>query len=675
MASSKTSAQGTNCRVLMFHETKFYDGAVAASSDVYPDNFRDMMDFLERRAYNVIPLSQMVEWRKGNGTIPQNAVVVTYDDNYIGNHEYAGPIHQELVMPGVFFAHTGYAGVMSSRDHGDWNELGFCEKWGLVTCESHTVTHPDLTTTPNLDSELQNSKSAIQANLAGKTCRYLAYPFGAYNATVIARAQAAGYEAALTTQGGLNTATTPLFELRRDGIGIGVTLNGFKSIMGFSGTDTGGPVIVDNADAGYSSTGTWTTAGSTAANYGHYGATYRQATVAATQSATSRFTPSLSAGTYDVYTWYQAPAADPSQNTSQALYRVNHASGTASVTVNQRINKACWVLLGRYTFTAGSTGYVEISNQAANGTYVCADAVKFQPVAAGAAAATVPLIVDNSTAGGFATTGSWSDSTSGYPYGANCKVTAGSAGAASATATWTAAIPRHGVYEIGAWFTTSNPTYRSAAVPYTVSVAGGSRTVAVNQQDGAGGAKRFVNLGTFRLKAGSQAVVSVSNAIGSTTQFVSADAVRIKWVADAPWFVSDNTDGAGAFETVGAWTSSANAGYYGSNSLITQGTGGVKSATWKFNVPVTGTWEPAAWWVAASDAYRSTVAPYSVTHAGGTAATPQNQTLNGSRFNALGQWVFNAGIGIPAVKLTDQAPDTNDYVSADAVKMTYLGPQ
>jgi peptidoglycan/xylan/chitin deacetylase (PgdA/CDA1 family) len=667
-------AQGTSARVLMFHETKFYDGVIAATSDVYPDNFRDMLEFLARRGYGVIPTAQFVNWRKGSGSIPNNAVVLTFDDNYIGNHEYAHPIMQELVMPGTFFTHTGYVNVYTNRDHGDWNELNFCEKWGLVTCESHTVTHPYLTQTAQLDYELQQSKADIQNNIPGKTCRYLAYPFGNYDANVIARAQAAGYEAAFTTLGGLNTMSTPLFELRRDGIGIGVTLKQFKSILGYTGSDPGGPVIVDNADSGFTVTGTWSTLGSNSSNYGHYGTDYRQASVAATQSATARWTPSLSAGLHDVFVWYQAPA-DPYLNSSSALYRVGHASGTATVYVDQRINKARWVYLGRYNFNAGTGGYVELSNQASSGSYVCADAVKFQPVSSTAPAPLQPIIVDNSTAGGFSTTGTWSTSTSGFPWGANCVIAAGSSGAATASASWTATIPRHGVYEVGVWFTTSNSTYRSNAVPYTVNVAGGPKTVTVNQQDSAGGAKRFVVLGTFRLAAGSQQVVTVRNNIGSTTQYVSADAVYIRWVADAPYFISDNTSGASYFSTVGSWTVSANAGYYGTNSLITQGTGGLKSATWKFTLPVAGRYEPAAWWVAASDAYRSTTAPYTVTHAGGSTTVNTNQTTNGSRFNPLGQWSFNVGISQPLVTLTNQVPDTNDYVSADAVKMTYLGPQ
>ncbi|AXA34903.1 Polysaccharide deacetylase [Candidatus Sumerlaea chitinivorans] len=674
-ASLSAFAQGTSARVFMFHETKFYDGQVAATSDVYPDNFRDMLEFLARAGYNVIPVSQLVEWHKGNATIPTNAVVLTFDDNYIGNHQYAHPIMQELVMPGTFFAHTGYVGGPTSRDHGTWAQLDFCEKWGLVTCESHTVTHPYLTQTSNLTYELVNSKQAIESNL-GKTCRYLAYPFGDYNSTVIAAAQAAGYEAAFTTKGGLNYLTTPRYELNRNGIGIDVTLKGFKSILGYTGSDSGGPIIIDNADSGFTVTGTWSTLGSASSNYGHYGTNYRQANVAATQSATARFTPTLpTTGYYDVFTWYQAPT-DPYLNTDRALYRIAHKNGTTTVYVNQRINKACWYYLGRYQFNSGTSGYVEISNQASTGSYVCADAVKFQPVSSTAPTPLAnPIIVDNSTSGQFSTTGTWSDSTSGYPYGTNCKVALGSSGAATATASWTATIPRHGVYEIGVWFTTSNATYRSSQVPYTVAAVGGNKTILVNQQDSAGGAKRFVNLGTFRLAAGTYPVVTVSNAIGSSTQYVSADAVRIRWVANAPTFTSDNTSGAAYFATTGTWTVSANAGYYGTNSLIAQAAGGLKTATWKFNLPVAGIYEPSVWWVAASDAYRSTSVPYTITHASGTATVYKNQTTAGSVFNALGQWTFNAGLSVPAVQVSTNIADPNDYVSADAARMTYLGPQ
>jgi hypothetical protein len=86
-----------------------------------------------------------------------------------------------------------------------------------------------------------------------------------------------------------------------------------------------------------------------------------------------RWTPNLpAAGNYEVYAWW---TANP-KRTATAPYLIAHASGTATVTVNQREagSGAKWRLLGTYAFQAGSEGYVELSGQQGE---ACADAVRF----------------------------------------------------------------------------------------------------------------------------------------------------------------------------------------------------------------------------------------------------------------------------------------------------------
>lgn len=653
-------AQGTSARILMFHDTAFFDGLTAATGDVYPDNFRDMMDFLERN-YNVIPLSQFVAWRQGSGTIPTNAVVITFDDNYEGNYDFARPIMAELGHVGTNFAHTGYVGVLTSRDHGDWAELNNEIATGVMDVQAHTVNHVNLTTDPNPDFELQQSKASIEANIPGHTCRFLAYPFGGYNATVISKAQTAGYVAAVTTLGGANTSSTPLLELRRDGIGVGVTLADLKVTLGYAGSDPGGPVIVDNSTSGFTTTGTWSTVGTTSTSIGQHGANYRRASVAASQSATARFTPSLAATFYDVYAWH-ASETDPYLNSPSVTYRVRHKTGTATVAVNQRINKAGWHYLGRWEFSAGTGGYVEISNASASGTYVCADAAKWVPTTSGAPAPAVPQIVDT-----FSTTGTWTTSTSGFPYGADCKVILGSAGAATATATWNVNVPSAGWYEIGVWYTTSNSSFRSNAAPYTVSHADGASVVNVNQQDSAGGAKRFTSLGTFRLAAGAQNLLSLSNAIGSTTQYVSADAIRVKRIAAAPSGIEtivDNTDPGFAAST--NWsTSTSNAGYYGANYRVRATASVTDLASWQASLPTAGNYTVYARWSAHSN--RASAAPYTVVHSGGTTTVNANQQINNGAWVSLGTYSFAAGTS-ERVRLSCWTA-SGSYVVADAVRL------
>jgi len=662
-AAAVAAAQGTSARILMYHDVAFFDGATAAATgDVFPDGFRDQMDFLERN-YNVISLEQFVNWRQGSGSIPANAVVITFDDNYEGEHDFARPVMKELGHVGTNFAHTGYVGVLTSRDHADWNELNIQQSSGVLDVQSHTVNHVNLTTDPNPDFELQQPKASIEANIPGHVCKYIAYPFGGYNATIISKAQTAGYVAGLTTLTGANTSTTPLFELRREGIGVGVTLEDFKIKLAYTGSDTNGPVVLDNANPGFTTTGTWSTLGSASANYGHYGTNYRRASVAASQTATARFTPTLAAKYYDVFAWH-ASETDPYLNPTGVTYRVRHKTGTATVSVNQRINKAGWHYLGRWEFNAGSAGYVEISNASSTGTYVCADAVKWMPTTSGAPAPNVPSIVDT-----MSTTGTWSTSTGGFPYGADCKVALGSAGAATATAAWNVTIPQAGWYEVGVWFTTSNASFRSTAAPYTVTHADGTDVVPVNQQDSAGGAKRFKSLGTFRFNSGAQNMLSLSNAIGSATQYVSADAVRVKFVAAdsgvAPVeVVVDNTDG--GFAASANWsTSTSNPGYYGTNYRVRATASVTDQASWTANLPSAGNWEVYARWTA--DPNRATAAPYSVVHSGGTTNVNVNQQANNGAWVSLGTYSFASGSS-ERVRLSCWT-GTGSYVVGDAVKL------
>lgn len=64
-------------------------------------------------------------------------------------------------------------------------------------------------------------------------------------------------------------------------------------------------------------------------------------------------------------------------------YKVVHAGGSQTVLVNQTVNKNVWVSLGRFTFSAGTGGYIEVSNDSidVSGNMYSA-AARFTPVPA-----------------------------------------------------------------------------------------------------------------------------------------------------------------------------------------------------------------------------------------------------------------------------------------------------
>ncbi len=56
---------------------------------VTPDNFFKQMDYLKRKRYRVISLSELAEGIKNNRKFPHNTVVITIDDGYKDNFTYA----------------------------------------------------------------------------------------------------------------------------------------------------------------------------------------------------------------------------------------------------------------------------------------------------------------------------------------------------------------------------------------------------------------------------------------------------------------------------------------------------------------------------------------------------------------------------------------------------------
>jgi hypothetical protein len=89
---------------------------------------------------------------------------------------------------------------------------------------------------------------------------------------------------------------------------------------------------------------------------------------------TYRWTPRIPASAaYDVYVWI----ATSSRYSTNVPIVVRYAGGSAGRLFNERTDGGRWILHGRYSFAAGTAGYVEVSD--VNGT-AAADAVRFVPV-------------------------------------------------------------------------------------------------------------------------------------------------------------------------------------------------------------------------------------------------------------------------------------------------------
>ena len=136
----------------------------------------------------------------GSVDIPDNPIIVTFDDGYLSNYEIAYPILKELEIPATIFVVTDTVGEIGgegkvNNSHFTWEQAKEMENSGLIEIQSHTVNHLRMTTLSQdeMIRQLRKSKYDVEKNL-GRECDMIAYPYGDYNEDIKNAARASGYK-------------------------------------------------------------------------------------------------------------------------------------------------------------------------------------------------------------------------------------------------------------------------------------------------------------------------------------------------------------------------------------------------------------------------------------------------------------------------------------------------
>jgi len=65
---------------------------------IRPDTFARRLDFLAKGGYTVLPFGESFE-RLRAGTLPKNAVAITFDDGFYNNHALGLPLLKKFGIP------------------------------------------------------------------------------------------------------------------------------------------------------------------------------------------------------------------------------------------------------------------------------------------------------------------------------------------------------------------------------------------------------------------------------------------------------------------------------------------------------------------------------------------------------------------------------------------------
>lgn len=116
-------------RILNFTESVYPFDEELISASI--EQFDTQMHYVSQN-YNVINFHHLNEIEAGRSTLPERPLVITFDDGYLDNYEYAYPILKKYNLTAVFYLSTDYIG----SDNIFWFEqLIYCGKKDILPIE------------------------------------------------------------------------------------------------------------------------------------------------------------------------------------------------------------------------------------------------------------------------------------------------------------------------------------------------------------------------------------------------------------------------------------------------------------------------------------------------------------------------------------------------------------
>ena len=182
--------------IIMYHDVR---AVKDVDWDITPDRLAEHFKTIQTKGLTPITLDQLVEHLHTGAPLPPKPILLTFDDNYIGQYQYAFPLLKQYQYPAVWSIHTRYVGSQAGKPKATWEQIKEIYQSGLITVASHTVNHLNLAklSPEKIDFELKESKRVLEQQL-GIPIQYFTYPEGDYIGSVKQNVTDAGYKAALT---------------------------------------------------------------------------------------------------------------------------------------------------------------------------------------------------------------------------------------------------------------------------------------------------------------------------------------------------------------------------------------------------------------------------------------------------------------------------------------------
>ena len=213
---------GGKLRVLMYHRVSSDPSRDILS--VTPFSFAEQMKWLREEGYTVLPVEEALS-RLDEGTLPDRAISITFDDGYRDNFEEAFPVLSRYRMPAMIFPVTGF--VLGEGEHPRYREntvpveyltpeqIRLMKDAGMsFGCHTHTHSHLSGISPREAVLEIRQAKKLLE-EWVGESVHVFAYPNGFFHLEHFRMLEALGFDAAFSVKAGTNRPGDPRWCLRR----------------------------------------------------------------------------------------------------------------------------------------------------------------------------------------------------------------------------------------------------------------------------------------------------------------------------------------------------------------------------------------------------------------------------------------------------------------------------
>jgi len=216
---AKPPARTVRVPILTWHRVAVYAREYTKSvpdETVEPSVFAQELDALASHGYHPISQLQLFNALFHRASLPLRPVLLTVDDGYVDDVKTILPLLQTHHFVATFY-------IITHRFH----EPGFLNATEVRRLDAagmdvgaHTRNHVPLAkvSMAEMTEQIAGSRRDLE-HVVGHPVQWFAYPFGSFDATVIAAVRRAGFVLAVTTQGGTSESSQDPLTMPRIHVG------------------------------------------------------------------------------------------------------------------------------------------------------------------------------------------------------------------------------------------------------------------------------------------------------------------------------------------------------------------------------------------------------------------------------------------------------------------------